>query len=292
MQGESKRRTEGKLGAVNLAFLDEIMKASDPTVNMLLSVLNERRIEGQETPLWSVGSATNWPEVHAMKPTVAAFWDRLHIRIIVEEVTQAAAVKELLNRGRLLAKTPYVSQTKITLDEIKSCKQVIRDVQIPDIIEDLLVSISARLADQKVFISSRRLVQFQFILQAHAWMDGRDVVNVTDFNRLTWCCWTKKDDISKITSVLSTCDAALVQSLNETINAARKMYADYSRIGMTQDRAQEFIVFASDVAIRVADIVGAKNLTVTSKKDVIRALKLLKYEVEQVILKHGETLGL
>ncbi len=294
MQGVSKRQMRGKLAAVELAFLDELFKASDPTCNTLLSLFNERRFEGMQTPLWSVGSATNWPEVLSMKPVVRAFWDRLHFRVVVEDVTEKGALKKMLQNGASLARTPYQAKTEasVTMDEIRSVAKEIRKVSINDDTQAMLISVYERLANEKIAISSRRLVQLQMVLQASAWMQGRTVTGIQDFKHLLWCCWTRKEDLQKVKAVLDTVDAEYARNVNKSINEARQLHSDFQGRGWTVDRAHEFLTKATEVGESVAEVLGSGNLSETTNKDIRRAVKLLKAEVEAVLKRYGEELGL
>ncbi len=293
MQGVSKRSMKGKLAAVELAFLDELFKASDPTCNTLLSLFNERRFEGMQTPLWSVGSATNWPEVLSMKPVVRAFWDRLHFRVVVEDVTQKDSLKKMLLNGAALARTPYAAKTdaSVTMDEIRSVAKEIRKVTITAETQDMLISVYERLANEKIAISSRRLVQLQMVLQASAWMQGRDKTGIQDFKHLLWCCWTRKEDLQKVKAVLDTVDAEYVRAVNKNINEARQLHSDFQGRGWTVDRAHEFLSKAGEVGESVNEVLASGNLTKQAETDVRRAVKLLKHEVEAVFKRYGEELG-
>lgn len=294
MQGISQRNKGGKLADVELAFLDELFKASDPTCNTLLSLFNERRFEGEQTPLWSVGSASNWPEVLSMKPVVRAFWDRLHFRVVVEDVTEKVALSKLLQAGAALARTPYVAGDAacVTLDELQACSKEIRKVAISTDVEAMLISVYERLANEKILVSSRRLVQLQMVLQASAWMQGRTTAGIQDFRYLLWCCWTRKEDLQKVKSVLDTVDAEHARKITKRINEARQMHNDSQQKGWTVDRAHEFLTLAMEVGETVAEALKSGGLTKTTETDIRRAVKLLKGEVEAVLKRYGEELGM
>lgn len=294
MQGVSKRQTRGKLAAVEVAFLDELFKASDPTCNTLLSLFNERRFEGMSTPLWSVGSASNWPEVLSMKPVVRAFWDRLHFRVVIEDVTSKDALKKLLVSGAEMARTPYEAKpdARVTMDELRACAKEIRKVTITDDVQAMLISVFERLTAEKIAISSRRLVQLQMVLQASAWMQGRTTTGIQDFRHLLWCCWTRKDDLTKVKAILDTVDAEYARKINKSINEARQMHDDFQKRGWSVDRAHEFLSRSSEVAEAVAEVLNSGNLAPQTEKDVRRAVKLLKGEVEAVLKRYGEELGM
>jgi MoxR-like ATPase len=79
--GVYRRVTAGRLPEAEIAFLDEIFKASSAIVNTLLSILNERIFhngrEVQQVPLIMVFAASNEPP---QDPQLGALYDRFPIR--------------------------------------------------------------------------------------------------------------------------------------------------------------------------------------------------------------------
>ena len=296
MQGVSKRQTRGKLAAVEFAFLDELLKAADPTCNTLLSLMNkgERKFDGKTTPLWSVGAATNWPEVLSMKPVVQAFWDRLHFRVVIENVKGRDNLRKLMRSGRELEKDGYNAAPGacVTYDEVRSVHNEIKQVVISESVEGMLMSIHERLLAEKVRISERRLVQLQFVLQASAWLDGRGEVGLADFRHMLWCVWTRREDLSKAKSIIDTVDAEFCRALVKGINTAREMHRDFSSRNWTPERAHEFLMKSSEVADRVADALESGQLTKKSENDVRTAVHKLQLEVETIMKRFGEELGI
>ena len=110
-QDEYRRVTTGKLIEAELAFLDEIFKASSAILNALLKITNERTFSNgnQElpVPLLSLFAASNeLPQGNELE----ALWDRFLLRVRVGYVSdsgfakliRAVAVKQDLLDGRFL----------------------------------------------------------------------------------------------------------------------------------------------------------------------------------------------
>jgi len=294
MQGVSQRQTEGKLAAVEFAFLDELFKAADPTVNTMLSLLNqgEREFEGAQTPLWSVGSASNWPEVVSMKPVVQAFWDRLHFRVVVKPVTKTESLLKLMRSGRSLMAEGYeaASGTHVTMDEIQVVAKAILSVDVSGMTESLLLSVHKRLNDEKVRVSARRMVQLQLVLQANASFCGLTEVGLGDFSVLSGCLWSCRDDIPKVNAVLSTVDIEVARALMEKISECRQMYRDFNSRGWDEERAHEYLMVASETAQMVATSLSAKQLSETSCTDIRNSMKGSQPETESLLKRFGEHL--
>ena len=85
-QDKFERKTAGYLPDVQVAFLDEIFKASSSILNSLLTILNERKfhngIESQEIPLQALIAASN--ELPKGQTELAALYDRFLLRRYVD----------------------------------------------------------------------------------------------------------------------------------------------------------------------------------------------------------------
>src|SRR3954468_22455979 len=96
-----RRVTAGKLPEADLAFLDEVFKASSAILNVLLKILNERTFEAGDgsavkVPLkLCVGASNEWPSPETGKE-LAALFDRFCLRKSVRPVLTQAGRKRLL----------------------------------------------------------------------------------------------------------------------------------------------------------------------------------------------------
>src|SRR5262249_21068596 len=78
-----RRVTTGKLPEADLAFLDEIFKASSAILNTLLRLLNERVFENGDGPFvkvplkLAVAAANEWPQSQEGGKELGALFDRL-----------------------------------------------------------------------------------------------------------------------------------------------------------------------------------------------------------------------
>jgi MoxR-like ATPase len=196
LENDSYRRvTDGKLPEATIAFLDEIWKCNSAVLNATLGILNERKFQndGQivQVPLeMCVGASNELPED---REELGALWDRFIMRYVVDYL------KDDRNFERLLKLDPMAGTTRttITADELSQaqagCSQVRVDKALP-----LIAQLRKMLQELQIQISDRRWRAVIGIVQANAWLDGRDAANENDLAPLTAALWVEKDQIRQI----------------------------------------------------------------------------------------------
>ena len=194
LENDSYRRvTTGKLPEATIAFLDEIWKCNSAVLNATLGVLNERKFQndGQtmQVPLeMCVGASNELPED---REELGALWDRFIMRYVVDYL------KDDRNFERLLKLNTVAGTTTITLDELRqaqtACGQITVDKALP-----LIAQLRKKLQEMQIQVSDRRWRAVIGIVQANAWLDGRDVANENDLAPLTAALWVEKDQIRQI----------------------------------------------------------------------------------------------
>jgi MoxR-like ATPase len=190
-----RRVTDGKLPEATIAFLDEIWKCNSAVLNATLGILNERKFQndGQivQVPLeMCVGASNELPED---REELGALWDRFIMRYVVDYL------KDDRNFERLLKLDPMAvtKKTTITAGELSQaqadCCQVRVDKALP-----LIAQLRKMLQDMQIQISDRRWRAVIGIVQANAWLDGRDAASENDLAPLTAALWVEKDQIRQI----------------------------------------------------------------------------------------------
>jgi MoxR-like ATPase len=194
LENDSYRRvTTGKLPEATIAFLDEIWKCNSAVLNATLGVLNERKFQndGQtmQVPLeMCVGASNELPED---REELGALWDRFIMRYVVDYL------KDDRNFERLLKLNTVAGTTTIALDELHqaqtACGQITADKVLP-----LIAQLRKKLQEMQIQISDRRWRAVIGIVQANAWLDGRDAASENDLAPLTAALWVEKDQIRQI----------------------------------------------------------------------------------------------
>lgn len=201
-----KRNTHGYLPTVNVAFLDEIFKASSSILNALLTILNERvyhnGAQAQAVPLQALIAASN--ELPTEDEALGALYDRFLVRIFVDYVSE--------NRFALLfndtTEPEFSPEDRLTRQEIDRLRQAAKTVTIPNEIAQAIQSIwqqhkQAFQEDARESLSDRRLKKIIKLLRVSAASNGRREVDLSDVLLLKDCLWNHPDNAVKVREIIT-----------------------------------------------------------------------------------------
>ena len=198
--------TENKIPESHICFLDEIFKSNDGVLNSLLKALNERVYTNEgisvKIPVISFFSASNEipnfnnPEERSLR----ALYDRFDFKV------NTYYVKNKANRMKILAKkqqsTDSPVKVVITLEELFDMQKEVKSVRIPDSINELADNILCELRRKDIPVSDRIYFNFSSVVQAEAWLNGRDTVLPTDMQALVNYLWDKPEQAEVISEVI------------------------------------------------------------------------------------------
>ena len=197
------RITTGKLPEAHIAFMDEVFKSNAPTLNALLTIMNEHIFynDGKpvEVPLISMFGASNEPPEDE---SLDAMYDRFIFRMNVQYIHDAANKKRMHsnyvdNRAGLLN---LVNKTTITLAEVQALQAAAKTVKVPKDIINKFIRLISDLDRQAVHISDRRQNECFKVMQGSAVLAGRNSVTLDDFKSLIYVLWEKEEHIPLIES--------------------------------------------------------------------------------------------
>ncbi|MEI7796348.1 MAG: AAA family ATPase [Methylococcaceae bacterium] len=198
-----KRNTAGYLPTVQIAFLDEIFKASSSILNSLLTILNERVFhngsEPQKVPLLSLISASN--ELPTGEEELNALYDRFLVRSFVDYVRED-------NLHKLFeANTAAPAFQKLTQLDLSHIQQAAENVTLPTEIIDAIRSIWAQhkttfKEDRRENLSDRRLKKIIQLLRVSAATNERQTVDLSDVMLLKNCLWNHYDNAEKVREII------------------------------------------------------------------------------------------
>lgn len=197
------RVTRGRLAEVKLAFLDEVLRGSDPSLEALLTLMNERQFDNDgsrvEVPLLSLFGATNTTNL-PQNPDgkIGAVWDRFLLRLPVSYV-QPAHFITLLQQPQVLASQIQGCATETDLLHLQQWRSA---VSISSDIYQVLAQIRGALLEKKVMVSDRRWQKSVAVIQAQALLAGRMQVHLDDLKTLRLTLWQKPEQISDVTRLL------------------------------------------------------------------------------------------
>lgn len=274
-RGEWGRVTAGMLPEAEFAFLDEVMKSNDGTINSLLSILNERSFAGAPIPLHCLGAATNWPEVRARTEKVEALYDRFLLRLHVRRTEGDDHTKMLVQAGKVRSFQPRV---RWTVADLKRAGDLVDAVEVPEHVTKKLTEVVARLAKDQVEVSDRRAVKSLRVMQARAWLGGRQRVSISDFDALRYICWVNEADVQHIEAVVDTIDKELTKQVVDAIDQQRQAFKRFQGRPPTDrvSQASELLDSITQTAKWAKELLGGDNFTPPNHERVQKALGQLK----------------
>lgn len=205
-QGTPEMITEGKIPDSHICFLDELFKANDGVLNSLLKALNERKYTNEgittDIPVISFFSASN--EIpnfnNPEEKCLSALYDRFDFKVCTRNVEDRS------NRMKILkAKqngTDSCISTTITLDELWQMQDEVHGVKIPESIYEIADNILYELRRKEITVSDRTYFNFAPVVQAEAWLNGRDKVIPADLKALVNYLWDKPEQYSVVAEVI------------------------------------------------------------------------------------------
>lgn len=208
-EGRYVRREQGKLPTAKLAFLDEIFKSNSAILNILLTIINEKKFYQDGVPqpvnLRVLFAATNEvPE----QGELAALKDRFVLKAQSRSV-QDEHFEELIDAGvqtevyRNLNQKPWCEGHCTLTDLIKANRyltllfarkqKVGREEQNdrqtffpPEVFREFQRLVKTLVREDRIFISDRKLVKLYKVLRVRAWLLTGGTVNRDDLKLLAY----------------------------------------------------------------------------------------------------------
>jgi MoxR-like ATPase len=209
-EGRYVRREQGKLPTARLAFLDEIFKSNSAILNILLTIINERKFYQDGVPqpvnLRVLFAATNEvPE----QTELAALKDRFVLKIESRSV-QDERFAELIDMGlqsesyRGLNQKPW-AEGHCSLDDLVKANRYLthlfarREVEIngeevndralffpPEVFREFQRLVKTLTREDRIFISDRKLVKLYKLFRVRAWLFAGGTVSRDDLRLLAY----------------------------------------------------------------------------------------------------------
>jgi MoxR-like ATPase len=209
-EGRYVRREQGKLPTAKLAFLDEIFKSNSAILNILLTIINERKFyqDGMPQPvnLRVLFAATNEvPE----QTELAALKDRFPLKVESRSV-QDEHFAGLIDLGlqsesyRGLNQKPW-AEGHCTLDELLKVNRYLtylfarRQSDIageevndralffpPEVFREFQRLVKTLTREDRIFISDRKLVKLYKLFRVRAWLFSGGTVSRDDLRLLAY----------------------------------------------------------------------------------------------------------
>jgi MoxR-like ATPase len=209
-EGRYVRREKGKLPTCRLAFLDEIFKSNSAILNILLTIINERKFYQDGVPqpvnLRVLFAATNEvPE----QTELAALKDRFVLKIESRSVQDEHFV-DLIDMGlqsesfRSLNQKPWAEQ-HCSLDDLVKAHRYLtyqfasrRDAGRgnaetdrtlffpPEVFREFQRLVKTLVREDRIFVSDRKLVKLYKLFRVRAWLFSGGTVTRDDLRLLAY----------------------------------------------------------------------------------------------------------
>ena len=217
-ENKYERITQGFLPEANVAFLDEIWKASPAIQNTLLTILNEKKFHNgnkvNEVPLKALVSASN--ELPQKNQGLEALWDRFLIRAIVNPIQKNEDFEKFIYGEKVKAElepTDSMKKNLILTSELEDWTEKIEKIEIPDEVRTVIREIRNELShknekkqeDEKFYVSDRRWKKIINILKTSAFLNGRNSVDLMDCQLIEYCIWNTENQIEEAKQIVKDC---------------------------------------------------------------------------------------
>ncbi|HEY7154099.1 MAG TPA: AAA family ATPase [Gemmataceae bacterium] len=209
-EGRYIRREQGKLPTARLGFLDEIFKSNSAILNILLTIINERKFYQDGVPqpvrLRVLFAATNEiPE----QSELAALKDRFCLKAESQSV-QEGHFAELVDAGiqgevhKVLSQKPW-AEGHCTLDDLLKANRYLtylfarkhrsgrgqeqsdREVFFPaDVFDEFRRLVKTLVSGEKIFISDRKLVKLYKLFRVRSWLFTGGTITRDDLRLLAY----------------------------------------------------------------------------------------------------------
>lgn len=205
-EGRYIRREQGKLPTARLAFLDEIFKSNSAILNILLTIINEKKFYQDGVPqpvrLRVLFAAANEIPEHG---ELGALKDRFVLKAESLSV-QEEHFEELIDVGlrsevyKLLNQKPW-REDHANLDDLLKANRYLhflfarqsptgqndRQTFFPDeVFREYRRLVKTLVREDKIFISDRKLVKLYKLLRVQAWLFSGGTVSRDDLKLLSY----------------------------------------------------------------------------------------------------------
>lgn len=275
LKGEDKWNLTPLTGA-EIAFGDELFKASSATLNGALAWLNERKVKGTLTsPLQTLFAASN--EVPRGEE-LSALRDRILVAFDVRPIRAAENRKRMLKRSELPELLP------ISQEDVALAREAIDRLVVSDAALDALVALFDQLNANGVPVTDRRLVKAISFVKAAAWLTGQDEdVQPSELHCLRHVLWLQPDHQPAVEAAVSMIDRGVAGQMQDIVDQVAKLHQAAIQANELFVRAAAIIKAAKEGAAKLKELVGEyPNLRPRAKRYAFE-LKTMAREAEQVL---------
>ncbi|UVD81439.1 AAA family ATPase [Mycoplasma iguanae] len=206
-EGRFKRKIDGYLPDANIAFLDEIWKASSSIQNTLLTIINEKIFvndgEIEKVDLYFLIAASN--ELPERKQNLEALWDRFLMKFNIEPIQdEKNFVNMITNQEDVLAHKTISDKDIIDFKIVNEVYNELKTIKVDEDVLNFILETKKEIKKQndkvlkqnpfadgfdQFYVSDRKWKKNVNLLKASAYLNERESVNLTDLNIIYYTLW-------------------------------------------------------------------------------------------------------
>lgn len=257
-------------------------------LNSLLKALNERVYTNEgvtvEIPVISFFSASNEipnfnnPEEKSLR----ALYDRFDFKVCTKYV------EEKSNRMRVLKQKQHGNSctlnTSITIDELQQMQREVRAITVPEGINELADNILCELRRKKIPVTDRIYFNFTPVIQAQAYLAGRDIVKAEDMLALVNYLWNKPEEYEVVKEVIirlteNPLGEEIDKILAKAYNVREAFESSTDKIqGLSALREKLVELYGEVIALKTGiDADDAANATIDGAVDILNEISKLAH---------------
>jgi len=203
------------------------LQCNDGVLNSLLTALNERKYtnEGRTYPIPTISFFAASNEIpnfsDPAEKILEALYDRLELKAVTENISDRAKRLAVLKEKQ--SGSQNAIGASVSLGELLDMQAEVRQVIVPDSINELADDVFCELRGNGLTVSDRKLLNYAPIAQAKAWLEGRQTVIPNDLLVLRCYLWQKPGDRAIVDVTLN---RLCINPLQDKANDVRAMAAE------------------------------------------------------------------
>jgi len=277
-RGELRRVTSGYLPEAEVAFFDEVYRASGAMLNMLIDIILNKRVRIGNSivklPTVAMYFAANF---RRSEEEFAAFHDRLVLRVFSDYVADKAMLKELVERGlellQLKAVNGLTTKQLLTVGEVRKfqLQAMVKAKKVVAGVLDKVVEVVAAARAAGIPVSDRRAVKLAYVTAVIALMDGRnsaDADDVADAARLVLPL--EPSDVDKVEQLIKQLGLDTLASIRTKLDT---LITEAKRLSSTIIEAYAKMLRGEEMPPELPDVIEAFQRVAAELQQELRRAK-------------------
>lgn len=274
-EGVYRQILDGHATTATIAFIDEIFKCSSAALNSMLAYLNERLYHAESggvpiaCPLVSAVCASN--ELGEDEAT-AALYDRLLIRMEVDYLVEADSFDRLLRSAVTRTNGPAPIRTTVELADLTAAAATeVPAIELSPAVLAAIRDLRSDLREKEITSSDRRWKQSVRVLQAAAWLSGRDHVTADDLAVLAHVLWDVPSNKNTVAKLIRDYLGSDERQIADMVDEVNRIAAELDKLiaADNAERLQSWAVDANGTLAKIAKkLRGYADAARTSGKNI------------------------